>query len=203
MRVNFLKPAVFLDRDGVINEIIYNEDTEQMDSPFTRESFRLIPEADMAIRRLKEAGYYIFVVTNQPAAAKGKTTVENIASVNKYMCELIGEKYIDEVYTCYHFPKRTALTKEDALICDCDCRKPKPGLLLRAREKYAIDWQNSYMVGDSYTDILAGRKAGVRTVFVGNFKCDVCRMLENVKPDILVGDLYGFSEIIRANEVEG
>lgn len=197
------RPAVFLDRDGVINEIIYNEDTEQMDSPFRAEDFRLIPGAKEAIWELKERGYYIFVATNQPAAAKGKTTVERIEEVHRFMLRQLGSGCVDKVYTCFHFPRRTALTKDESLICQCGCRKPKPGLLLQARSEYPIDWDRSYMVGDSYTDVLAGASAGVKTVFIGNYKCDMCRMLGEVRPDLIVKDLMEFNNWLKENEPGG
>lgn len=193
--LNIRRPAVFLDRDGVINEIIYNEDTEQMDSPFCTEQFDLIAGVKEAVNNLKGLGFYIFVVTNQPAAAKGKTTVRKIEEVNNYMCQLL-DNMIDKVYTCYHFPKSTKYTKKKDLIQECNCRKPAPGLLLQAMKDYDVDREKSYMVGDSWTDVVAGFAAGVRTAFVGSYKCDVCKRLER-KPDIIVPDLLSFSIRLR------
>lgn len=191
------KPAVFLDRDGVINEIIYNDDTEQMDSPFKREDFFLIDGVKEAIELFKKKGYYVFVVTNQPAAAKGKTTVEAIRDVNQYMEEIIGRQYIDKVYTCFHYPRMTKWTKRRELIVECQCRKPKPGMLLQAEREFGVDLEKSYMIGDAYTDIIAGKRAGTRTVFVGELKCDVCSRLEGNKPDYVVKDLREFCRIAR------
>ncbi len=191
------KPAIFLDRDGVINEIIYNEETEQLDSPFRSEDFFLIDGAKEAIKQFKKKGYYVFVVTNQPAAAKGKTTVEAIQRVNHFMVEIIGEQYIDNVYTCFHHPKMSKWTKQKDLIVDCQCRKPKPGLLLQAAQEFGVDLKKSFMVGDSYTDVLAGKRAGVRTVFIGELKCDICNRLKDDKPDYIVRDLREFGEYVK------
>ena len=90
------------------------------------------------------------------------------------------------------------MTKETFLIKDCSCRKPKTGLIDRIKEKYNIDLDHSWMVGDSATDILCGKKAGLQTAFIGKFKCDLCMMIGNDKPDLVCTDLYAF-----AREVPG
>lgn len=191
-------PAVFLDRDGVINEIVYNEDTELLDSAMNVSEFKLFDGVLEAIKKIKEKGYYVFVVTNQPAAAKGKTSLINLYDINTHFIELAQEIgcEIDDVFMCHHYPKKQPLTKDEYLIKECDCRKPKPGLLNKAFEKYNIDKEKSIMVGDSYTDVVAGRAAGVKTVFIGDLKCDVCARLEYNKPDMIVKNLKELSEIL-------
>ncbi|MBO5552037.1 MAG: HAD-IIIA family hydrolase, partial [Lachnospiraceae bacterium] len=186
-RFDHPKKAAFLDRDGVLNEILYKEDTEQLDSPMKPEELKLLPGAADAVRRLKEAGYYVFVVTNQPAAAKGKTGLEDLIAINRRLVELIPE--IDGVFACYHHPKGDKRSKEPGLIRSCKCRKPGTGLIDEACSVYAVDRSQSFMAGDSFTDIICGRDAGVRTVFIGNYKCDVCERLEYNKPDITAGSL--------------
>lgn len=198
VRRRFLEkhPAVFLDRDGVLNEIVFNEDAEQMDSPLKLSEFELLPNVSDAIKTIQQKGYYVFIVTNQPAAAKGKTTLGMLYDINTHFVELMKEQgaELDDVFMCPHFPKELPMTKETFLIETCDCRKPKPGLLLRAKEKYNIDWENSYMVGDSYTDIQAGVAAGVKTAFIGGFKCDTCKRLEGNQPDVIVPDVFEFAK---------
>lgn len=191
-RMQETHPAVFLDRDGVLNEIVFNEDAEQMDSPMKIEQFTLLDHVSDALKLFKQKGYYVFIVTNQPAAAKGKTKLETLYDINTHFVELMKEEgaEIDDVYMCPHYTKKLPMTKEDFLIQSCNCRKPKPGLLLKAKEKYQIDWEHSYMIGDSYTDIEAGRAAGVKTVFIGDMKCDVCKRLNGNKPDMIVSDVY-------------
>ena len=189
-------PAVFLDRDGVINEIVFNEDTEQLDSPLCVKEFRFLPYVEEALHILQEKGYYIFVVTNQPAAAKGKTTLCKLYEINTHMLLTLEEQgiYIEEVKMCPHTDKKAPRTKLPELVHKCDCRKPQTGLFMKIADKYCLDRENSYMVGDSYTDVEAGRKFGVKTVFLGNYKCDVCAKLEYNHPDFIFGDLYSFAK---------
>ncbi len=185
-------PAIFLDRDGVLNEIVFNEETEQLDSPMNAGQFQLLPKVTEALRLFKEKGYYVFIVTNQPAAAKGKTTLANLYDINTYFAQQMKEAgaELDDIFMCPHYTRKLPMTKEDFLIQSCDCRKPKPGLLLKAKERYRIDWEHSYMIGDSYTDIEAGKKAGVKTIFLGDLKCDVCKRLHGNLPDYIVPDVY-------------
>lgn len=191
------RPAVFLDRDGVINEIVYNEDTEQMDSPFKKDEIILVDGALEAISKIKEMGYLVFIVTNQPAAAKGKVTLGTLYDVNRYLLEMLKPVEIEDIFMCPHYPEKGKFVKEEFLIQKCDCRKPKPGLLYQGRQKYAVDWKNSYMIGDSYTDVAAGATAGVHTVFIGNYKCDVCKQLEGKKPDYICRNLSSFSKLLK------
>lgn len=194
------KKAAFLDRDGVMNEIIFNDDTELLDSPMNPGELKLIDGADEAVARLKDAGYYVFIVTNQPAAAKGKTTLGDLFDVNKRLMELVPG--IDEVFMCPHHPDGSVSgdlilpTMKKELIGKCACRKPETGLIDQARSKYAIDMENSFMAGDSFTDILCGRKAGLKTVFIGSFKCDICSRLKYEKPDITSPDLASAVEVL-------
>ncbi len=186
-------PAVFLDRDGVINEIVYNEDTELLDSAANPDQFHMFPYAADTIRQIREKGYYVFVVTNQPGAAKGKTTLCNLYDINTLLCEQVE---VDDVFMCTHYPQALPMSREPYLIKTCNCRKPKPGLLEAAAGKYNLDLEHSYMVGDSYTDVLAGRAFGVKTVLLGGMRCDVCSRLEFNKPDHVLNDLTEFIKII-------
>nr|MCR5410111.1 HAD-IIIA family hydrolase [Lachnospiraceae bacterium] len=174
-RFEHKKKAAFLDRDGVINEIVYNEDTELLDSPLAVEELKLIDGAADAIARLKAAGYLVFIITNQPAAAKGKTSLGTLFDINKRLKELIPG--IDDVFMCPHHPKGSERSREKNLIGPCDCRKPGTGLIREAFEKYAIDPGASFMAGDSYTDILCARSAKLKAVFIGDYKCDICARL--------------------------
>ena len=191
--------AVFLDRDGVINELFWNEDVEQLDSPLKREQFRLLPGVTEALRTLQAAGYLLFIVTNQPAAAKGKTTYTELCAINHMFMQQMNNEGIEltEVAMCPHFGTRTALTREDYLIQVCDCRKPKTGLIEKIMEKYSISTSNSWMVGDSATDIQCGKAVGLNTAFLGKFKCDLCMMIGNQKPDIVCRDLHAFATAIQ------
>lgn len=141
--------AFFLDRDGVINE------SHWVNKP---EEFVMIEGSAEAIKRLNDYGYEVFVVTNQGGVGMGYMSKEALDAVHRYMIEQIkkaGGK-IREVRACIHRP-----------VEGCHCRKPKPGMILDLIEKYNVDRTQSYMVGDRDVDMVAGKKAGVRTVFIG------------------------------------
>lgn len=190
--------ACFIDRDGVINEIVYNDDIEQLDSPMSVQDFVFRPNAVEGLRMLSDAGYLLFVVTNQPSAAKGKTTLADLYDINTYMVKSLQREGIEllEVSMCPHHPVGEARAKEKFLIGKCSCRKPATGLIAAIKDKYNLDMLVSYMIGDSYTDILAGKAANLRTAFVGDYKCDVCARLEYDKPDITGKDLLEVAKMI-------
>lgn len=193
-------PAVFLDRDGVINEIVWNDDIEQLDSPLKPEQFVLLEGVSQAIKLIKEKGYYVFVVTNQPAAAKGKTTLSSLYDINTHMIEILRDEgaEIDDIFMCPHYPKRLPMTREEFLIKECDCRKPKAGLIYRAMRKYGVDLSRSYMVGDSCSDVNAGARAGLMTVFLGDLKCDACKRLEKTEPMFIAQNLKEFADSLES-----
>nr|MCR5687218.1 HAD-IIIA family hydrolase [Lachnospiraceae bacterium] len=191
-------PAVFVDRDGVINSIVWNDDIEQLDSPMKVSEFEFLPGAPEALKKIQEKGYYIFVVTNQPAAAKGKTSLAALYDINTYMRESLSDEGvdIDDLFMCPHYPKELPESKEKFLIRDCGCRKPKPGLIYMAMRKYNIDLSSSFMIGDSCSDVLAGTAVGLSTLFVGRLKCDMCRMMGDVMPDVTVSDLSEAADVL-------
>lgn len=183
--------ACFLDRDGVISEIVFNEDAEQMDSPLSIDEFRFLEGAVEGMSVLVDAGYEIYVVTNQPAAAKGKTTLAMLYDINRHMVKLLKGMGIEisGVLMCPHHPKGSRNAGETFLIADCGCRKPNPGMITKILETHCIDLDRSCMVGDSHTDIAAGKAAGIRTVLLGDYKCDICAKLKYSRPDIICQNL--------------
>lgn len=203
-RFGDFRKAVFFDRDGVINEIVFREETEQLDSPLAIDEVILKKDIIEAMKLFQKWGYYLFVVTNQPAAAKGKTSLRSIYDVNTEVCKLLRKEeiYIDGMEICPHYPKAGHNTKESFLIRDCNCRKPKTGMLDAIFRKFRIDRENSWMVGDSYTDVIAGRNAGLKTAFLGSYKCDVCKCLNGNKPDLICEDLMGLIRHIQEIEDE-
>ena len=192
-------PAVFVDRDGVINEIVWNDDIEQLDSPLKVSQFKFLPGAAEALKIFKEKGYYIFIVTNQPAAAKGKTSLATLYDINTHMIDALSEEgvEIDDLFMCPHYPKMLPQTKESFLIRKCNCRKPEPGLLYRAMRKYGIDMSSSYMIGDSCSDVTAGSAVGLSTIFIGDLKCDLCKKLGDVSPTFIASDLFDAAQEIE------
>lgn len=183
--------ACFLDRDGVINEIVYNDNTEQLDSPMSIAEIEFVPKVIEALRRLSTMEIKLFIVTNQPAAAKGKVGLEILYDINTYIVKELKNQgiEIEGVLLCPHHPKGSERTKESFLIKQCTCRKPETGMIDEVMMKYRIDKEFSYMVGDSFTDILCGRRAGLKTAFIGDYKCDVCGRLKYEKPDIIGAEL--------------
>jgi D-glycero-D-manno-heptose 1,7-bisphosphate phosphatase len=145
-----LKRAVFLDRDGVINEAEVRDGKPY--SPTDAASLRIPAGTADALQQLKERGYLLVVVTNQPDVARGKQTRQSVEQINE---ALRAELPLDDVLTCYH---------DDA--DDCDCRKPKPGSILRAASQHGIELRKSYMIGDRWRDIDAGANAGCRTILI-------------------------------------
>ena len=183
--------AVFLDRDGVINDMVYNDATEQIDSPFDISDVEIIDGVIESLKKFRDDGYRLFLVTNQPAAAKGKVKLNRIYDINRFIVKKLSSEGIvfDDVRICPHHPKGQYVTDDTHLIKDCDCRKPKTGMIDTVLRKYNIDIKNSYMVGDSYTDILAGQNAGLSTVFLGDLKCDLCKRLNYIEPDYVYKSL--------------
>ncbi len=186
--------AVFFDRDGVINKIIFRDDTEQLDSPFCKDEIILMDDVVETMKLLQQKGYYLFIVTNQPAAAKGKAKLSDLYDVNTHICKILKKNgvVIDGAEICPHYPGLSEHTKEKFLAKECRCRKPKIGLIEALAARFCIDMEHSWMIGDSYTDILAGRRAGLRTAFIGNYKCDVCKFLNYNQPDMICSSLSDF-----------
>jgi D-glycero-D-manno-heptose 1,7-bisphosphate phosphatase len=144
-----LRPAVFLDRDGTISE--------EMGYLNHASRFRMFPFAGPAIRKLNEAGIVVVVVTNQSGVARGFFPEALLDEVHQIMNQELAAQQakIDGVYYCQH-----------GSTDDCDCRKPKPGMIRRAAEELGLNVSRSFVVGDRYSDVETGFQAGVRTVFV-------------------------------------
>ncbi len=145
-----LRQAVFLDRDGVLNEAIVRGG-----KPYPPTSIRelvIVPGAAESLMLLKQAFFLLIVITNQPDVARGAMTRKSVEEINR---ELSSHLPLDDFFICYH---------DDS--DDCACRKPKPGLLLEAAAKYEIDLAGSFFIGDRWRDIQAGVAAGCRTVLI-------------------------------------
>ena len=197
--------AFFFDRDGVINELCYNDDIEQLDSPFTVEEFVYRPGAVEALLSVQSKGYYIFIVTNQPAAAKGKTSLARLYDLNTWMVQDLQERgvFIEFVNMCPHHPRGDRRSRYPFLAGECGCRKPEVGLITDLMQVYGIDPDNSYMVGDSHTDVIAGSRAGLKTVLVGTLKCDACQRLQGKRPDFIIGDISELERVITERDTGG
>lgn len=153
--------AIFLDRDGTINKYV----------GFLRniEEFELLDGVSEAIKQINQSAFLTIVVTNQPVIARGEVTEDELTEIHQKMETLLGKDgaYIDDLYYCPHHPHKGYEGEIEALKIDCDCRKPKPGMLLQAAKDHHIDLSNSWMIGDSENDILAGKAAGCKTAYIG------------------------------------
>lgn len=154
--------AVFLDRDGTINKYV----------GFLRniDDFELMDGVADAIKNINASGYLAIVVTNQPVIARGEVSFEELEQIHNKMETLLGAEgaYLDAIYFCPHHPHKGYGGEILDLKFDCDCRKPKPGMLLKAAEDFNIDLSRSWMVGDGENDIKAGIAAGCHTALIGN-----------------------------------
>lgn len=192
--------AIFLDRDGVLNRYFYNAELGVLTTPFSPKHFELLPGADEAVVQVKQMGFLAIVASNQPGVAKGHFDELTLAEMDKKLESLLERKKarLDKIYYCLHHPTEG----NGKYKRDCYCRKPKPGLLLQAAKELDIDLEDSYMIGDSITDVEAGRKAACRTILIHKYKCDLCQFLQekNVRPDFIAENLLQAVQIISEQE---
>lgn len=174
--------CIFLDRDGTINEYV----------GFLRnkEDLRLIPGVAEAIKKINNSEYLCIVITNQPVIARGEVTFDELEDIHKHLQTLLGNEgvYVDDIYYCPHHPDKGYEGEVPELKFDCDCRKPKTGLVDKAADRYNIDIENSYMIGDSTLDIMLAKNANMKSVLVltGQAGQD---MKYDVQSDIVADDL--------------
>ncbi|GHV82276.1 histidinol phosphate phosphatase [Spirochaetia bacterium] len=176
--------AVFLDRDGTLN--VFN-------GFITRpEDFHLIEGVSEAVKTINNSPYLAIVITNQPVIARGECSLDDLNTIHEKMESDLGKDgaYIDDLFYCPHHPDRGFPGERPEYKIDCDCRKPKPGMLLEAAKKYNIDLSASWMAGDDSRDILAGKAAGCKTVLLST-SAESGR--DAVQPDIRCVSLKQFT----------
>ncbi|MBR3196016.1 MAG: HAD-IIIA family hydrolase [Clostridia bacterium] len=181
--------AVFLDRDGTINRYVgYLTKKEQ---------FSLLPNAAQAIARINASSYLAIVITNQPVVARGECSFEELEEIHMTMETQLGEQgaYLDDLFFCPHHPDSGYEGERPELKFDCDCRKPKTGLIDQAVEQYHIDLAESWFVGDSTMDIQTGKNAGTKTVLLKTGIAGSDRKYD-VEPDHTAEDLLDAVEYI-------
>ena len=190
------KGAVFLDRDGVINRLIYHREVGIVDSPFTLRQFELLPKVPRAIRLLNGLDLPVVVVSNQPGIAKKHFDEATLCKFDRKLKSTLAAAgaHVDAIYYCLHHPE--AMVK--SLRKRCSCRKPGIGMLTQAARDLGITLADSYMVGDGLTDIEAGTRAGCRTVFVGRWKCENCQFIEPhcLRPCLVAKNLFEAARLI-------
>jgi D-glycero-D-manno-heptose 1,7-bisphosphate phosphatase len=192
--------AVFIDRDGVLNELVADASTGNPESPLDPQQVELVPGAGDALRRLHDAGYLIIGVSNQPAAAKGIADIEQLESVQARVLDLLERAggSPDAFYVCLHHPEGVV----PGLGRRCDCRKPAPGMLLDAAAELDIDLSSSWMVGDTDTDIAAGRAAGSRTILIEN-PASAHKRSGSAHPGATAPDLAAAADLILSTKDDG
>jgi mannose-1-phosphate guanylyltransferase / phosphomannomutase len=189
-RTNMQK-AIFLDRDGVLNR--------EVDNLHKVEEFQLLPGVSGALKKINKSNYLSVVITNQPVVAKGFLTERELDEIHCFMEFLLGKQraYVDRIYYCPHHPDRGFMGERIDYKIECNCRKPKTGMIDRAVKELNINKENSFFIGDSTADIMAGINAGLKTILVrtghmgedGKYKCKADFVFENLKEaiDFIVG----------------
>ena len=176
--------AVFLDRDGVLNRAVVRDGKPY--PPASLAEFEILPDAFEACRKLKAAGVLLIVATNQPDVGRGTLPRETVEAMHAFLCRQLP---IDRVEVCFHPGKGQS---------DCDCRKPLPGLLLRAARELGIGLSGSWMVGDRWRDVDCGRAAGCRTIFIDRGYAEPLRQ----PPEFRVRSLLEAAEVILLRQGE-
>ena len=183
-----MNKAIFLDRDGVVNELIYETDGRIM-SPCLPEQVIFCKKSKEGLQLMKSLGFKLVVVTNQPGIAKGFLSWENLEKIHR---KIQQETEIDAFFTCPHLPEISG---------SCGCRKPLPGLLYEAQEKFNICLAHSYLVGDNLSDIRCGNDAGVKKTFrIGTLRADILELqhAKGIFPDFTCQNLLDVAlEILR------
>jgi len=174
--------AIFLDRDGVINK-----EVGYLSSP---DKFDFIDGTIEALKTLKQKGFLLIIITNQAGIARGYYSEEILGNIHKKMNDILQQNDIilDGIYYCPHHPDFTG---------SCDCRKPKPGMMFKAKDKFNIDMKNSFMVGDTLNDIKTGLNANCKTVLVlTGYGAEEQKKIGNIKPDLIFKNLLEFAKKI-------
>lgn len=177
--------AVFLDRDGVINQVFIRDGKAR--APDRLDQFEFFPGVHEAVKALKQAGFLTIVVTNQPDVHRGWQKREIVDQMNDLVRR---ELEVDDVKVCFHVREH-----------ECACRKPKAGMLLESAIEWEIDLQNSFMIGDRFSDLQAGKLAGCKSILVGSGEGAEDESIERLTPAAQVSSLLEASEFILANKV--
>ena len=192
MGIDKIIKAVFLDRDGVINEPVYNRKTGELEPPHDIKDLKLYDWTIESLKRFQNMDYLMFVVSNQPDYAKGKTTLENLKNVHNELIKIFERNGImfREYFYCYHHPE--GIIPEYSI--KCDCRKPSNANVMRAIKNYNININLSWFIGDRDSDIICGKDSGLKTIFINE------KNLNHNLADFNVKNLKEVAEIISQNK---
>ena len=193
-----MNKAIFFDRDGIINELVYNRKTGKYESPHEVKDFKIMPNVINVLKKISRLNYLLFLVSNQPSYAKGKTSLVNIKLIHKKLHGILKKNNIKfkKYYYCYHHP--------DGIIPGysgiCSCRKPSPYFLIQSKKKYDVDLKKSWFIGDQDTDVFCGKSAGVRTILIKEKKSADKR--GKSRPDYYISSIKGITGIIKLKRRE-
>jgi len=174
--------ALFLDRDGIVDELVFYDSSGEWESPRRLADVRMIESAAAPLQRFVDEDWLLVIITNQPSHAKGKTSMQELLDVHEEIVDKLGVE-IAASYLCFHHPD--AVVEE--LRVPCECRKPGAQSLLDAARELSIDLAQSWMVGDQDSDLAAGRAAGCKVALIEHPRSAHKR--GTVKPDLVVRDL--------------
>jgi D-glycero-D-manno-heptose 1,7-bisphosphate phosphatase len=187
--------AIFLDRDGTINKMVYYPEEGLLDCPFVPSQFELLPRVGAALRMLRKKGYLLIVVSNQGGLAKGTILKRDFEAIDRKMDVLLKKEGVVIDSKHYAFYHKDGVVK--AYAKDARLRKPNPGMILDAAKKYSINLKQSYMIGDGVVDMRAGGAAGCTTIFLGSLKPGLFKYLNGVIPDIVCVDLFAAAKEVK------
>lgn len=181
--------AVFFDRDGTLNETFVRNNKPY--GPTSLKDLELLPDAPLITNKLHGLNFLVIIISNQPDIALGQISEKSRIALKKKFEELIkkSKSCVDDIYYCYHHPDSINPTYPK----ECECRKPKPGMILTAANKYNIDLTRSWVIGDTDRDVNAGRTAGCKTILIKRLYSGEC------DPDFKVENLSQVIDIIRKN----
>jgi D-glycero-D-manno-heptose 1,7-bisphosphate phosphatase len=183
--------ALFLDRDGVLNRLVYYDSSQEWEAPRSVEDLVLVDGVVEPLQRLVDAGWLLVVITNQPSHAKGKVSKESLLAVHEALISRLSVP-VSATYVCFHHPDGVV----PELTMTCDCRKPGTRFLLQAAEELEIDLEASWMVGDQDSDLLCGRGAGCRVALIPHEGSEHKR--GTVEPDLRCRDLGELVDVLLA-----
>jgi D-glycero-D-manno-heptose 1,7-bisphosphate phosphatase len=183
------QPAIFLDRDGTITDMVYYPEHAWVDSPCSPSQLALIEGAAAALRSFQDLGYKLILISNQPGIAKshfGPEIHQQIAQRLEYLLSLEGVTLTGQYY-CLHHPQ----SKLPQYRLDCACRKPEPGLLLQAAHEHGLSLRDSITIGDGLTDVLAGKQAGTETILLTTVNSLITRLMtdQGLEPSFIARNL--------------
>ena len=190
-----MNKAIFLDRDGVINYPIFNQKINEYEAPHKPEDLKLYNDVIESLKDFKDLDYLLFVVSNQPDYAKGKTSLENLKTVHEKLSSVLSQHNIKiiEYYYCFHHPQ--GIIPEYSI--KCKCRKPGTWFLEDAKLKYEINMQCSWFIGDRDTDIFCGQSMGTKTILIKTTQ-ELSKVGKS-NPDFKANTLKEIVDIIKNN----